>query len=69
MCFKAQRTLAFVCVVKSDGHSGLGDTSLPVFVDQVLEVGGSNLSSGTTNLLARVHKHSHNAYNAFEKDP
>lgn len=45
MGFKPQRTLAFVGVVKGNRHSGLGDTTLSIFVNQVLEVGGSNLSS------------------------
>lgn len=43
--FKTQRTLAFVRVVKGNGHSSLGDATLTVFVNQVLEVGGSYLSS------------------------
>lgn len=42
--FKAQRTLAFVGVVKGNRDSGLGDTTLSIFVNQVLEVGGSYLS-------------------------
>lgn len=44
MCFKPQRTLAFVGVVKGNGHSGLCDATLSVLVHQVLEVGGSHLS-------------------------
>lgn len=43
--FKAQRTLALVGVVKSDGHCGLGNSSLSILVHQVLQVGGSHLSS------------------------
>lgn len=45
MGFKTQRTLAFVGVVKGNRHRGLGDTTLSIFVNQVLEVGGSHLSS------------------------
>lgn len=45
MSFKTQRTLAFVGVVKGNRHSGLGDATLSIFVNQVLEVGGSHLSS------------------------
>lgn len=43
MGFKTQRTLAFVGVVKGNRHGGLGDTTLSIFVNQVLEVGGSHL--------------------------
>lgn len=43
--FKTQRTLAFVGVVKSNRHSSLGDSTLSIFINQVLEVGGSYLSS------------------------
>lgn len=43
MSFKTQRTLAFVGVVKGDGHCGFGDTSLSIFVNQILKVRGSHL--------------------------
>lgn len=45
VCFKPKRTLAFVGVVKGNRHRGFGDTTLTIFVDQVLEVGGSHLSN------------------------
>lgn len=45
MSFKTQRTLAFVGVVKGNRHRGFGDTTLSIFVNQILEVGGSHLSS------------------------
>lgn len=43
VCFEPERTLAFVGVVKRDGYSCFGDTTLSIFVHQVLEVGGSDL--------------------------
>lgn len=43
MCFETQRTLAFVGVVKRNGHCGFGDTSLSIFVNQILKIRGSHL--------------------------
>lgn len=43
MGFKPQRALAFVGVIKGNRHSGLGDASLTIFVNQVLKIGGSYL--------------------------
>lgn len=51
--FKTQRTLAFVGVVKGNGHGGLGDATLSILVHQVLEVGGSHLS-GEINKIKSV---------------
>lgn len=45
VCFEPKRTLAFVGVVKGNRHRGFGDTTLTIFVNQVLEVGGSHLSN------------------------
>lgn len=45
MSFKTQWTLAFVGVVKGNRHRSFGDTTLAIFVNQILEVGGSHLSS------------------------
>lgn len=43
MSFKTQRAFAFVGVIKGDGHGGLRDSSLSVFVNQILKVRGSHL--------------------------
>lgn len=59
VCFKPKRTLAFVGVVKRDGHSGFGDTTLSVFVHQILEVGGSDLKAiQFTRVISRPLAHS-----------
>lgn len=52
--FKPKRTLALVGVVKGDGHRGLGDASLSVFVDQVLEVGCSHLKGSSQQGRLRI---------------
>lgn len=41
--FKTQRAFAFVGVIKGDGHGGLRDSSLSIFVNQILKVRGSHL--------------------------
>jgi hypothetical protein len=45
MMLQAYRTLRAVRVVKNDCYTGLGDTSLPAFVDEVLLVGCTHLHS------------------------
>lgn len=40
--FKADGGFAGVFVVKDDGDAGLGDTGLSAFVDQILEILGSD---------------------------
>lgn len=52
--FEAQRTLTFVEIVKGNGDSGLGDATLPVFINQVLEVGGSYLAVKQRNAWTRL---------------
>lgn len=58
VCFKPKRTLAFVGVVKRDGYSCFGDTTLSIFVHQILEVGGSDLkvTIASALCLATVYK-------------
>lgn len=46
--FKTQRAFAFVGVIKGDGHGGLRDPSLSVFVNQILKVRGSHLRAQPT---------------------
>lgn len=45
MGFKPQRALAFVGVIEGNRHSGLGDASLTIFVNQVLKIGGAYLKN------------------------
>ena len=40
----SQWRLFLVSVIKCDGHSGLGDTSLTILVDQLLQVGSSHMT-------------------------
>lgn len=54
MGFEPQRTLAFIGVVKGNRHSGLGDATLSVLVHQVLEVGGSHLSSENERRILEI---------------
>ena len=44
--FVAHRRLGFVMVVEGDGHGGLGDAGLTVFVDQLLQIRGAHLRQG-----------------------
>lgn len=55
MSFKTQGTLVFVGVVKGDGHGGFGDTSLSIFVNQILKVSGSHLVKVKKNGKTSVH--------------
>lgn len=49
MMLKAHGALGAVRIVENDGYAGLGDTSLPTFVDEVL-------------LVCRAHLHAHDHY-------
>lgn len=50
----AHWALVFVTVVKGDGNSGFGDTGLSTFVDQLLQIAGTHLSTQEYILQAAI---------------
>lgn len=51
MRLKPKWTLFLIGVVKSDGHCCLGDSSQAIFVNQILEISGTNLQNKQLKLL------------------
>jgi len=67
----ANRTVSGIRVVKNHSHGGLGDTSLTLLVNQILQVAGTNLVTreekkvtvriSFTSLFSSFHHHSSSA--------
>ena len=54
VCLEPQWALAFVRVVKRDGHSCFGDSSLSVLIHQILEIGRTYLEDGDVCRCVRM---------------